>query len=182
VKHRRHRRVGAKGVTAHVDGHQEGLIDPADDCNIENISVGGLFIRTTSPMPIGMPVRVDLTKPGFASSLQVCGRVVSVVSEADSERLDSPPGVGIEFDPMPIDQEKQLHALLRGLGLTDLAEPTELEPNSLFATTNPDTAQVASNVRGLLEMLTDALQKVKERDEEILKLKAEIRKLKTASP
>jgi Tfp pilus assembly protein PilZ len=179
VKHRRHRRVGAKGVTAHID--QEGP-GSDDDCNIENISVGGLFIRTTSPMPIGMQVHVDLTKPGFSSSLQVSGRVVSVVSEADSERLDSPPGVGIEFDPMPIEREKQLHTLLRELGLTDLAEPTELEPNSLYATTNPDTSQVASNVRGLLEMLTDALQKVKERDEEILKLKAEIRKLKTAKP
>jgi hypothetical protein len=52
----------------------------------------------------------------------------------------------------------------------------------VLATTNPDTAQVASNVRGLLEMLTDALQKVKERDEEIVKLKAEIRKLKTPTP
>jgi uncharacterized protein (TIGR02266 family) len=169
VKHRRHRRVGAKGVSAQID---------ADDCNIENISVGGLFIRTTSPMPIGMPVRVDLTKPGLPSSLQLSGRVVSAVSEADAERADSPPGVGIEFDPMPVEHERQLHALLRELGLKDLAEPTELEPNSLFATTNPDTAQVASNVRGLLEMLTDALQKVKDRDEEIAKLKAEIRKLK----
>ena len=170
MKHRRHRRVGAKGITASID---------ADDCNIENISIGGLFIRTTKPMPIGMPVRVDLTKPGFASSLQVSGRVVSVVTEADSERLDSPPGNGIELDPMPIETEKKLRALLSELGLKDLAEATELEPNQLYATTNPDTAQVASNVRGLLDMLTDALQKVRERDEEILKLKAEIRKLKT---
>jgi len=170
VKHRRHRRVEGKGLTAQID---------ADDCNIENISVGGLFIRTTTPMPLGMPVRVDLTKPGFESSVQVSGRVVSVVTAADSERLDSPPGNGIELDPMPLATEKQLHALLRELGLKDLAEPTELEPNQLYATTNPDTAQVASNVRGLLDMLTDALQKVRERDEEILKLKAEIRKLKT---
>jgi Tfp pilus assembly protein PilZ len=173
VKHRRHRRVGAKGVSAQID---------ADDCNIENISVGGLFVRTPTPMPIGMPVRVDLTKPGFSSSLQLSGRVVSVVSGTDAESLDSPAGVGIEFDPMPPEHEKQLHALLRELGLVDLAEPTELEPNSLFATTSPDTAQVASNVRGLLEMLTAALQKVKDRDEEILKLKAEIRKLRTDQP
>jgi Tfp pilus assembly protein PilZ len=173
VKHRRHRRVGAKGVTAQID---------ADDCNIENISAGGLFIRTNTPMPIGMPVRVDLRKPGFTSSLSLTGRVVSVVTEADSERLDSPPGVGVELDPMALATEKQLHSLLRELGLTDLAEPTELEPNSLYATTNPDTAQVASNVRGLLDMLTDALQKVRDRDEEILKLKAEVRKLKTGKP
>lgn len=164
----------AKGVSAHVDA--------VDDCNIDNISVGGLFMRTSSPMPIGMPVRVDLTKPGVAESVQVCGRVVSVVTEADSERLDSPPGVGIEFDPLPLETEKQLHALLRDLGLQDLAQPTEIEPNMLYATTSPDTAQVASNVRGLLDMLSDALQKVRDRDQEILKLKAELRAIKTGKP
>jgi Tfp pilus assembly protein PilZ len=172
VKHRRHRRVGAKGVTAQVDSG-------SDKCNIENISAGGVFIRTEVPMPLGMPVRVDLTKPGFASTLQLTGRVVSVVTARDSQRLDSPPGVGVEFDPIPAAAEKQLHALLRELGLADLAAPTELEPNRLYATTNPDTAQVASNVRGLLDMLSDALQKVRDRDEEIAKLRAEIRKLKT---
>ena len=186
MKHRRHRRVGAQGVTAHIDpeGRSEsGPLDLGDDdCNIENISVGGLFIRTSSPMPIGMAVRVDLTKPGFATCLQVSGRVVSVVTEAEADRFDTPRGVGIEFDVMPPDTEKQLHALLRELGLTDIAEPTELEPNQLYATTNPDAAQVTMNVRGLLDMLTDALQKVRERDEEILKLKAEIRKLKTGNP
>lgn len=167
----------AKGVAATIDANEA-----LDDCNIENISQGGLFIRTTAPMPIGMPVRVDLTKPGLKSSLQVSGRVVSVVTAGEAERQEIAPGVGIEFDPMPFETEKRLHALLKELGLKDLAEPTEIEPNSLYATTSPDTATVASNVRGLLEMLTDALQKVKERDEEILKLKDQIRKLKAERP
>lgn len=183
MKHRRHRRVGAKGVTAQVDPAGRSESGPLhlgfDKSNIENISAGGVFVRTETPLPIGMPVRVDLAKPGFASTLQLTGRVVSAVTSRDSQRLDSPPGVGIEFDPMPLETEKQLHALLRELGLADLAQPTELEPNRLYATTNPDTAQVASNVRGLLDMLTDALQKVRDRDEEIAKLRAEIRKLKT---
>jgi len=168
VKHRRHRRVEAKGVAAHLEAD-------AGDCTIENISVGGLFLRTTSTMPIGMPVRVDLTKPGF--HLQVSGRVVSVVTEAEADRHDTAPGVGIELDPLPHDTEKRLHALLRELGLTDLAEPTEIDPDSLSASASPDTQKVEANVRGLLEMLTDALQKVKERDQEIAKLRDEIRRL-----
>ena len=163
MKHRRHRRVEAKGVAAHIDAEAD------DDFQIENISAGGLFIRTTSALPIGMPVRVDLLKPGAKSGgvLALNGRVVSVVSD----------GVGIEFIAMSLETEKKLHALLRELGLKDIAEPTEIDPDSLYATASPDTQQVAANVRGLLEMLTDALQKVKDRDDEITKLKAEIRKL-----
>ena len=173
MKHRRYRRVEAKGVAAHVDADEE-----LDDCNIENISVGGLFIRTHTAMPIGMPVRVDLVSPALKNSLVVSGRVVSVVTEEESEKQDISPGVGIEFDPLPHETEKRLHALLRDLGLQDLADPTPLEPDDLHGTASPDTQQIASNVRGLLEMLTDALQKVKERDDEILKLKGEVRRLK----
>ena len=175
MKHRRHRRVEAKGVAAHIDAEAD------DNFQIENISVGGLFMRTTTTLPMGMPVRVDLRKPGakMGGVLSLTGRVVSVVSEREAERQDIAPGVGIEFDVMSIETEKRLHALLRDLGLKDLAEPTEIDPNSLYATASPDTQQVAANVRGLLEMLSDALQKVKERDDEITKLKAEIRRLNT---
>jgi Tfp pilus assembly protein PilZ len=165
----------AKGVAAHIDGDE-----PLGSCNIENISVGGVFIRTKAAMPIGMPVRVDLSKRGLDAPLSLPGRIVSVVSSAEAKRQDIAPGLGIEFDPMPHTTEKQLHTLLRELGLKDLADP--IEPHDLHATTSPDTAQVASNVQGLLGMLTDALQKLKDRDEEILKLKAEIRKLKTSKP
>jgi Tfp pilus assembly protein PilZ len=171
VKHRRHRRVEARGVQAHIDAREQ------QDCAIENISVGGLFLRTRTPMPIGMPVRVDLGKPGFKTTLQVSGRVVSVVTEAEAERQDIVAGVGIEFDALPFDTEKRLHSLLRDLGLKDIAEPSEIEPDSLYATASPDTVKVESNVRGLLEMLTDALQKVKERDAEITKLRDEVRRL-----
>lgn len=172
MKHRRHRRVAARGVAAHVDAEAV-----PGDCNIENISVGGLFLRTTSPMPIGMPVRVELTRPGQRAALSVSGRVVSIVTQADAVKNDTVPGVGIELDPMAPDSERRYYALLRDLGLSDLADPTPLEPDELHGVASPDTQQVASNVRGLLDMLGDALQKVKDRDEEIAKLKAEVRRL-----
>jgi hypothetical protein len=149
----------------------------ADHCNIENISVGGLFLRTSSPMPLGMPVRVDLTKAGQRVPLSVSGRVVSVVTEAEAAKHDVAAGVGIELDPMSADTERRYYALLRELGLQDLADPRSLEPDDLYGTAMPDTQQVASNVRGLLDMLTDALQRVKERDEKIAKLEGEVRRL-----
>jgi uncharacterized protein (TIGR02266 family) len=173
VKHRRHRRVAAQGIEAQVDAPET-----PEDCNIENISVGGLFLRTQTTMPLGMPVRVELAKPGLKRPLHVTGRVVSVVTEADARKHDIPPGVGIEFDPLPHETERRLHALLRDLGLKDLADPTPIAVSDLHGVASPDTQQVASNVRGLLEMLTDALQKVKDRDVEIMKLKDENRRLK----
>jgi Tfp pilus assembly protein PilZ len=170
VKHRRHRRIEAKGVEGHVRANTSTA-----DGNIENLSAGGLFLRTSDPLPIGMPVLVEIGPMSGKEPLRVRGRVVSVVSEDEAERQDIPPGVGIEFDPLLPDTEKRLHALLRDLGLSDLAEP--LETTNLFATASPDTGQVAANVRGLLEMLTDALHKVKERDAEIVHLKSEVRRL-----
>jgi hypothetical protein len=164
--------VAARGVAAQVDAGAA-----ADHCNIENISVGGLFLRTSSPMPLGMPVRVDLTKPGQRVPLSVSGRVVSVVTEANSAKHDLPPGVGIELDPMSADTERRYYALLRELGLQDLADPRSLEPDDLHGAASPDTQQVASNVPGLLDMLTDALQQVKDRDAKIAKLESENRRL-----
>ena len=172
MKHRRHRRVEAKGVAAHVEADKL-----PGQCNIENISAGGLFLRTITPMPLGMPVRVELTKGGLRTPLVVTGRVASVVSEAEAKKHDAVPGVGVELDALPPDQEKRFYALLRDLGLKDLADPTPLEPDDLHGHASPDTHTVATNVRGLLDMLTDALQKVKDRDDEIGKLKDQIRKL-----
>ncbi len=158
-KHRRHTRVEAK-VSGHVktgDGHGA--------CEIENISVGGLFMRTNAPLPVGLAITVELRSPREALTLG--GRVVSVVSPEDAERNGSSPGVGVAFDVLPSETEKKLRALLEVLerspdaaGLTAVASPND------------------TNVRGLLEMLSDALQKLKERDREIADLKAEIRRLK----
>jgi PilZ domain len=168
VKHRRHRRVAAQGVAAHAN-------ELPGDCNIENISAGGLFLRTSALMPLGMPVRVELTKPSLRAPIVLTGRVVSSVSEAEGQKQDIPPGVGIELDPLTGDTQKRFYALLRDLGLKDLAQP--IEPEDLHGSASPDTQQVASNVRGLLDMLTDSLHRIKERDEEIGRLKDQIRKL-----
>ena len=168
MKHRRHRRVAAEGIAVHAN-------ELAGDCNIENISAGGLFLRTSAPMPLGMPVRVELSRPSLKSPLVVSGRVVSVVTEAEGKKQDIAAGVGIELDPLTGEHRKRFYALLRELGLSDLA--ADIEPEDLRGTASPDTQTVASNVRGLLEMLTEALQRVKDRDEEIGKLKDQIRKL-----
>jgi hypothetical protein len=172
VKHRRHTRVEAKQVTGQVKTN-----DRAAPCNIENISAGGLFIRTATPMPIGLPVIVDMSGPGIEDGLRASGRVVSVISTAEAAQHGCASGVGIEFDPLPGPTERKLHVLLRELGLRDIAAPAMIPAPELYATASPDPNHVVGNVAGLLDMLAKALATVHAQDRELATLRAEVRRL-----
>jgi Tfp pilus assembly protein PilZ len=158
-KHRRHTRVEAK-----VSGHVK-TGDGGGACEIDNISVGGLFMRTNAPLPLGLALTIELRSA--KDVLHLAGRVVSVVSAEDAERNASAPGVGVAFDVLPGEVEKRLRALL---------EELERAPDAaqLTAVASPND----NNVRGLLEALSDALSKLKERDREITELRAELFRLK----
>lgn len=131
-------------------------------CEIENISVGGLFMRTNAPLPVGLAITIELRSQ--QDSLTLGGRIVSVVTPEDAERNFSSPGVGVAFDVLPSETEKKLRAIL------DVLEKSP-ESAGLTAIASPND----TNVRGLLEMLSDALSKLKERDREIAELRAELR-------
>lgn len=69
-----------------------------------NISKGGLFINTRSPMPVGTIVRLMISLPDAAFPFDLKGRVIRV------NEYDNPgnlvPGMGVEF--LDIDEEKRL--------------------------------------------------------------------------
>ena len=140
-------------------------IELAGKGDIENISGGGMFLRTTAPMTAGTQLVVVLSWSGEA--LHVGGRVLNVVSREDADRTGGHAGVAIEFDALPEATEKKLRELIEGL--------EKGQHRELVATAGPS----ASHVQGLLEMLTEALQTIKQRDEEIAQLKAELRRLKS---
>lgn len=119
---------------------------------IENISIGGCFMKTNAPLPVGLALTIEL-KSG-REALQLAGKVVGV----------TPQGVGVAFEVLPSDNEKRLR---------DLLEELERAPDAatLSAVASPND----TNVRGLLEMLSEALHKLKARDQEIAELKAELR-------
>jgi len=77
VSHRRYTRIelGGKG-------------------DIENISGGGMLLRTTTPMTAGTQVVVTLAWTG--DTLHVGGKVLNVVSREDGGH-----GIAIEFDALP---------------------------------------------------------------------------------
>jgi Tfp pilus assembly protein PilZ len=111
-ENRRHSRVKPRGVVAHVRSQDRSFA-----CQVENLSAGGLFLRTDQHFPRGSKVEVDLVKPGARRSLRVVGRVVGTITPEEAVAQRFIPGLGIEFDEMPPDEAERLQGLLGALGV-----------------------------------------------------------------
>ena len=68
-----------------------------------NISKGGLFINSRSPLPQGTTVRLIVSLPGAAFPFDLTGRVTRVCEFANAS--NEVPGMGIEF--VDIDEDKR---------------------------------------------------------------------------
>lgn len=68
-----------------------------------NISKGGIFINTRSPLPVGTTVRLIVSLPDAAFPFDLTGRVARVC-EFDNPSNEAP-GMGIEF--VDVDEDKK---------------------------------------------------------------------------
>ncbi|NNL65905.1 MAG: TIGR02266 family protein [Myxococcales bacterium] len=68
--------------------------DELREAFLENISEGGLFIRTQRPLCKGAPLRLRIVADALPP-LEVSGRVVW---SRELERTDAPAGMGVEFE------------------------------------------------------------------------------------
>lgn len=69
-----------------------GTERPTEDAETDNLSEGGLFIRTTSPLPRGTDVKISFEVGGFTIPLR------GIVQWARAkERNGRPPGIGIRL-------------------------------------------------------------------------------------
>lgn len=119
---RKHPRVPAKNVSAHLN-----VADRSSPCVIQNISAGGLFVETSETMPVGMPVAVNLARPGWSKVLRLTGRVVWAMAPRTAQKRGVTPGMRIKLDALPKPEAKELSALLKDLGAPDGSNPA-LEP------------------------------------------------------
>lgn len=90
---RRHARVKPQQVTARIrsaGGLHIGL-------GIENISVGGAFVRCNTVIPVGGRVSLEISRGGTGEPMAVPAKVTTCVSPADAIRLGRAAGVGLEF-------------------------------------------------------------------------------------
>ncbi|MBL8952928.1 MAG: PilZ domain-containing protein [Myxococcaceae bacterium] len=129
---RKYPRVQARNVSAHLN-----VTDKSSPCVIQNISAGGVFIETREALPVGMPVAVNIARPGWSSVLKVTGRVVWALAERTAQRKGTVPGMRIRFDPLPKATADRLADLLRELGApAGPPPPTKKETGSI---TEPTT-------------------------------------------
>jgi uncharacterized protein (TIGR02266 family) len=109
---RRHSRVKPRGVVAHVRSGDRSFA-----CQVENLSAGGLFLRTDQLFPRGSRVEVDLVRPGARRALRVAGRVVGTITPEEAVAQRFIPGLGVEFSDLATDEAERLEALLGALGV-----------------------------------------------------------------
>lgn len=91
---------------------------------IDNISMGGLFVRCSNPLSVGTPVMLEVVRPG-AQPLKVVGTVVVSVDGVDALSASAVPGMGVQFEGLDAATARGLSSLL--MTLVDGPEREALE-------------------------------------------------------
>jgi uncharacterized protein (TIGR02266 family) len=207
--HRRHPRVRARGLAAHLcteHGRAAAMV--------ENISLGGLFVRTDKLQEVGTEFYVDVVSPGWKRPLTLQARITSRVDALESRVSKRPPGMGIQFLRVDEKQRERLRKLLAELGapegedeVTLHQESAELDLEALelgadegavpLDASQPiwqqvqmveeaiepkemDPARLMVQLRGLVLQLADTQQQLIERDTQIQRLREELETARAA--
>lgn len=120
AERRRHRRVKAKDVSGHVRVKDQVL---ALGLPIDNISMGGLFVRCSNPLPIGTPVVMELLQPKLPTPLRLVGTTVVSIDAVQALASGSIAGMGLRFDPLSQENSERLRRLLTVLVGDRIATP-----------------------------------------------------------
>lgn len=71
----------------------------------EDISKGGIFIRTANPVPLNSKVQLKLSLPGKNREISVVGEVIYIVKEGEGKRG---PGMGLQLIDFDEDGKKEI--------------------------------------------------------------------------
>lgn len=86
----------------------------------ENISMGGIFLRTNTPPPMGSFVRLRLRSED--DTIGLLGKVVHVIDSNSAADKAHPPGIGVQFENVAPKVEEALKRFVDGLALAALRE------------------------------------------------------------
>lgn len=159
VNRRKYIRGRARGVAAHLQT-QAGLIS----CSVENISVGGVFVRTTRLLPLGHMVELALVRPGMKHMLMLRGRVASNLE------THAVVGMGIEFVAPEGEDAETLSALLKELGVPE--EPVPTGPAKQLEK-RPEAKAMLLQIQSLLSELNSTRTVLEGRVKELKELSTE---------
>ena len=144
---------------------------------VENLSLGGAFVRCPQAPPLRSHATLELTVPGVNQPLVLPGQVAFVVPVAEAARRKVPAGFAIEFDkPLPAHVLRGLEHLLR-----------ELDPNALIALNTDESAsartqsleafQPPDELAALRKLVTAHEREIARLEKENLKLRSQVQQL-----
>jgi uncharacterized protein (TIGR02266 family) len=84
-----------------------------------NVSTGGVFIETPEPLPVDTPLTLTFTIPGNAEPISCSGRVAWINSPHGLKHQRLPPGMGIQFVGLSLEEM----AVLRAFVMRSLVTP-----------------------------------------------------------
>lgn len=116
---------------------------------LKDLSEGGLFIKTSKPLPIGREAVIDLLPPGFTSPLRLTATVVR-------HGPDDAPGMGVRFAELTPENREALRALIQSY------ESAAVPPNLPAATADP-----TRDLEALLEQYSILRTMLEARDREL---------------
>jgi len=83
-------------------------------CNTFDISGGGLFIKTSTPLHVGETFLLKLQLPELPKPLKIkC--TVAWTNKEEEEKDKHPPGMGIKFGEMSDKDDKRLRKYIKSL-------------------------------------------------------------------
>jgi uncharacterized protein (TIGR02266 family) len=109
---RKFTRVRPRGIMAHVRAPTSAFA-----CQVENLSAGGLFLRTEQQLPRGTALQIELVKPGGRKPIELAGLVAGVITPEEAATARFIPGLGVQFTEIDADEANRLEELLTALGV-----------------------------------------------------------------
>jgi len=74
-----------------------------------NISLGGVFILSSNPLPVGTKLRVQFSLPGLKEMVTTWGEVAHVVEDRSKQGFS---GMGIRFNDLDAAQKRSIDQLI----------------------------------------------------------------------
>ncbi len=176
---RRHARVKPKAMSSRV--RVGGVLHLG--LAVENLSLGGAFVRCAQSPPLHTHAMLELAVPGVNQALALPGRVAFVVSASEAMSRKVAAGFSIEFvQPLSPHVQKGLERLLRGIDPRALipmeAEEPEEERTQSVPVYVPRTEQLSTEGAEL----TALRKRVATQEREIKRLEAENEHLRRQVP
>jgi uncharacterized protein (TIGR02266 family) len=109
---RKYTRVRPRGIVAHVRAPASAFA-----CQVENLSAGGLFLRTEQQLSRGTALRIELVKAGGRKPIELSGLVAGVITPEEAATARFMPGLGVQFTDVESQEADRLEELLTSLGI-----------------------------------------------------------------